>query len=176
VGFLYPSDEWYLLAGKPVPSAEAYDGLPQLENGIGLVRGLVDNWRAVKGSLASGRCAFPGGLRVTLISGTLIAPILRCMVDELSALAGLDLQLIPTVNQFFGPTVTVSGLLTGQDVLSALRGRDLGDVVTLPRAMFDALGERTLDDWTPGQLGKQLGIPLWLVGEMGELVGKLCRQ
>jgi putative radical SAM enzyme (TIGR03279 family) len=176
VGFLYPADEWYLLAGEPVPSARDYDGFPQLENGIGLVRGLVDDWRAVRGSLASSRPVAPGEYSLTLVCGTLIAPILMGIADELSSLTGLGIEVIPVVNRFLGRTVTVSGLLTGQDIVCALRGQDLGDVVILPRAMFDALGDRTLDEWTPDRVGEQLGVQIWVAGDMTEVVGRVCRQ
>ena len=188
VGFLYPADEWYLLAGKPVPPARAYDGFPQLENGVGLVRELVDDWEAVKGSLEASRAVVSHGeetservAKLTLVCGTLIAPLLRSIARELSTLTGLGVEVIPVVNKFFGSTVTASGLLTGQDVVGALRGRDLGDTVVLSRAMFDASGERTrskgrtLDDWTPGQLREQLGVPIWCAGNLGEMVERLHR-
>lgn len=175
VGFVYPADEWYLLAGEPVPPAGAYDGFPQLENGVGPVRELVDDWEGVKGSLEASRSLGSQGSRLTLVCGTLIAPLLSSMARELSALTGLGVEVTPIVNQFFGPTVTVSGLLTGQDVVGALEEQDLGDAVILPRAMFDAPGERTLDDWTPGQLGEQLGVPIWCAGNLGEVVERLHR-
>ncbi len=173
VGFIYLADEWVLLAGEPVPPAWAYDGFPQLENGVGLVRELVDDWESVKGALSS--VTFRGS-KLTLVCGTLIAPILRDMAHELTSLTGLDLEVIPIVNHFFGPTVTVSGLLTGQDVVGALRERNLGDAVILPRAMFDAPGGRTLDDWTPDQLGEQLGVPMWCAENLREVVERLCHQ
>lgn len=173
VGFVYPADEWYLLAGEQVPLAGAYDGFPQLENGVGLVRELMDDWEHVRGCLEIGRSMADRGSELTLVCGTLIAPLLRGIGDELSALTELSIEVIPVVNHFFGPTVTVSGLLTGQDVISALSGRDLGDAAVLPRAMFDARGERTLDDWTPGQLSEQLGVPIWCAGSFGELAERL---
>jgi putative radical SAM enzyme (TIGR03279 family) len=89
-------------------------------------------------------------------------------------LTGLEVEVIPVANDFFGPTVTVSGLLTGQDVIAALQGRDLGDVVFLPRTMFDAAGEVTLDDMTPPEIGAKLGTRVEIAGAMGELVGLLA--
>ena len=176
MGFLYPADEWYLLAGEPVPPVDDYDGFPQLENGIGLVRRLLEDWCVVKGSLASIRPAIPRQRRLSLICGTLIAPILVAIAGELSSLAGIGVEVIPIVNQFLGSTVTVSGLLTGQDVLHALRGRDLGDVVLLPGVMFDALRDRTLDEWTPDRLREQLGVPVWVARNMTEVVERLWRR
>ena len=91
-------------------------------------------------------------------------------------LMGLDAQVIPVINQFLGSTITVSGLLIGQDIVGALRGQDLGDVVVLPRVMFDALGDRTLDEWTPDRLEEQLGVSIWTAGDMTEVMRRLCRR
>jgi putative radical SAM enzyme (TIGR03279 family) len=88
-------------------------------------------------------------------------------------LTGLEVEVIPVANDFFGPTVTVSGLLTGQDVIAALQGRDLGDAVFLPRTMFNAAGEVTLDDMTPLEIRARLGTKVEIAGAMGELVGLL---
>jgi len=89
-------------------------------------------------------------------------------------LTGLEVEVIPVVNEFFGQTVTVSGLLTGQDVIAALQGRDLGDAVFLPRTMFDTAGEVTLDDMTPLEIEARLGTRVEIAGAMGELVGLLA--
>ena len=82
-------------------------------------------------------------------------------------------QTVPVANEFFGPTVTVSGLLTGRDVIAALQKRDLGDVVFLPRTLFDAAGEVTLDDMTPPEIGARLGARVEIARVMVELVGLL---
>ncbi|MFB0537237.1 MAG: DUF512 domain-containing protein, partial [Anaerolineae bacterium] len=89
-------------------------------------------------------------------------------------LTGLEIEVIPVVNEFFGPTVTVSGLLTGQDVIAALQRRARSDVVFLPRTMFDAAGEITLDDMTPLEIGAELGTRVEIAGAMGELVSLLA--
>ena len=89
-------------------------------------------------------------------------------------LSGVAVEVVPVENRFFGPTVTVSGLLTGRDVIEALRERDLGDVVFLPRAMFDASGELTLDDISPAAIGERLGARVEVAGTMGEVIDLLC--
>jgi putative radical SAM enzyme (TIGR03279 family) len=200
LNLVYASDEWYLLAGHEVPSADEYDGFPQLENGVGLTRVFLYDWEEtrskVQGSTlnlslppdhspaASGvdcsphRAKSSYGIKVrkiALVCGTLIAPVLEEVAAEFSQLTGLTVEVIPVVNEFFGPTVTVSGLLTGQDVITALQqrtleGRDLGDVLFLPRTMFDAAGEVTLDDMTPLEIGARLGTRMEIAGAMGELV------
>ncbi len=138
---VHAADELYLLAGRPFPQAEEYEGFPHLENGVGLVRRLLDEYEEAKTEKGP---HFKGVERATLVCGTLIAPLWERMVGELS----LPLEVIPLENRLFGPTVTVSGLLVGQDLVSALRGRDLGRLLFLPRSMFEASGQRTLDHMT----------------------------
>ena len=168
--FVYPSDEWYLVAGRDVPPARAYDGFPQVENGVGMVRRLLDEWQALKRHLP-GKALRPA----TLACGTLIAPVLRGIVDELNELVAARWRLVPIVNEFFGPVTTVSGLLTGQDVLAALRREPLGEVALLPRAMFTgrygaglAPPGTTLDDVHLSDIEARLGVPVRMVGTMGE--------
>ena len=168
VAVVYPSDELYLRAGFPVPPAEEYDGFPQLENGIGLVRQLLDEWQGVK---AEDRRPATG--KGVVVCGTLVAPILGRMVEELTGGLGVDIRVVTVENEFFGSTVTVSGLLTGRDVVSALAGRDLGDVVFLPRVMFDATGKVTLDDLTLGEIESRVGVPVSRAGFMGQMLGRL---
>lgn len=150
-GWVYLSDEWYLVLDRRLPPASAYDGFPQIENGIGMVRQLIDAWATCKSHVA---CRL--SQRATLVCGTLIAPLMARLADDLAALTGAQVQVLPVVNRFFGPTVTVSGLLTAQDVVAALKERPATDSVLLPRAMFDAAGQRTLDDWTPTDVAQAL--------------------
>ena len=159
---VYASDEWYLLAGLEVPPSEEYDGFPQLENGVGLTRVFLDEILDIRD------CRSWVG-RVTLVSGTLSAPLLKDVAAKVAGRMGWEIEVVPVVNDFFGPTVTVSGLLTGRDVIEALWGRDLGDVVFLPRAMFDASGELTLDDMTPAAIGERLGVRVEVAGTIGEV-------
>ncbi len=87
-----------------------------------------------------------------------------------SALLSTQIEVIPIENRFFGPTVTVSGLLTGIDVIAALRGRDLGEMVYLPRSMFDASRERTLDGMTVEDMGAGLGVKVTMAETMQEVL------
>ena len=169
LNLVYASDEWYLLAGLEVPPSEEYDGFPQLENGVGLTRVFLDEEFRVEGF------RFRVG-RVTLVCGTLIAPVLGDVAAKLAGRTGLEIEVVPVENRFFGPTVTVSGLLTGWDVIEALRGRELGDLVFLPQAMFDASGGLTLDDMTAAAIGERLGVRVEVAGTMGEVADFLRGQ
>jgi NifB/MoaA-like Fe-S oxidoreductase len=156
-GFVYASDELYLACNHDIPSAEDYDGFPQLENGVGLVRDLLDDWAQFRAE--GGAARVPYG-HAAVVCGELIAPVLAPMLSQLSVDLGCTYDLYPIKNRFFGGSVSVSGLLTGQDIIGALRRRDLGEVVVLPRSMFDQEGERTLDEMSPTEIAASLRTPV----------------
>jgi NifB/MoaA-like Fe-S oxidoreductase len=151
---VYAADEFYLMAGAPVPSSRWYDGYPQYENGIGMVRSLLDDWSRARGRLA-GKAGPRPSRTAAIVCGQLPAGPLRPVVAEMNEL-GFDTTLVPIKNDFFGPTITVSGLLTGADVTANLASSHF-DMVFLPRYMLDTAGARTLDGWTPDEMRAHLG-------------------
>lgn len=171
--WLYPADELFLLAGEPIPDASFYDDMPQLENGVGLVRSLLDDWAASRKQArrlrTTARC-------ITLACGESIAPLLQELAAKLERLSGLQVQVIPVRNGLFGDSVTVSGLLTGGDVISALEGHSLGDRLYLPSAMFDRSGTGTLDDLTLADIAERLGVPVYLAGTLSEVLDTLASE
>ena len=150
--FVYLSDEWYLRLGEPVPPAADYDGLDLTENGVGLVRQYLasDVWRT--------RLAPGAGESLTVVTGSLFAPLMR---KSLASSRRVDVVVV--INEFFGQTVTVAGLLTGQDVVDQLRGRELGDKIALPPAMFGGPQGQSLDEMMPEDVSQALGRPVVLV-------------
>lgn len=177
ISLVYLADEWYLLAGIDVPPDEMYDEYPQIENGIGLVRQFLEDssrFKVKRFKLQASSC--------TLVCGTLIAPIMRQVARDLANKSGCRIEVVPVVNRLFGETVTVSGLLGGEDVLAALGERDgLGEIVFLPRAMFsqpDGRGELlTLDDFSVHDMAERLARPVVLAectSEVWERIG-MCR-
>lgn len=164
--FLHLSDEFYTLGGIAVPPISWYDGFPQLENGVGLVRRLLSNWANCRRRLPA---ALPRARRVGWVCGTSAHPILRRLADDLGPVEGLSVEVVPVVNSFFGPTVTVSGLLTGADVLAALEGK-AADGWVLPRAMFDSSGEVTLDGMTFREMCGEVSAPVAVASTARELL------
>ncbi len=139
---VFAADELYLSAGLDLPPAEAYEGFPQRENGIGLARLFLDE-------LAGTR--FPRGARhLTLVTGTLAAPLLERLAARLRR-AGHTADVLAVSNAFYGGGVSVAGLLTGRDIRAALAGRAL-DLLLLPAVVLNADG-CFLDDLTPADLG-----------------------
>lgn len=152
---VYCSDEWYVLAGREVPSAEFYGNYDQLENGVGMIRLFLEELKQVEPRLPD---ALPQPRRVTVVTGVLGGPYLRQAAARLSAIAGLQVDVLVVENEFYGPTVTCAGLLTGRDMAMALAEKgDLGDLVILPAvAMRDGDG-RTLDNLTAQDISQKLG-------------------
>lgn len=169
--FLYLADEFYLLAGRPIPSAHRYDGFPQVENGVGLVRLLLDDWARLRRRLPLERFR---PRRLSLACGTLIAPLLSRLAGEFSTLQeGLSIEVIPIENITFGPTVTVSGLLTGEALRAGLR-KVRGEILFLPRVAFDERG-RMLDEVSVEALEQELGRPVFLAERMSQVIRTLRR-
>jgi putative radical SAM enzyme (TIGR03279 family) len=161
--FVYPSDEMYLLAGRRLPDARSYEDFPQFENGVGMIPRMHAGWRRLQRRIPS-RVGKPR--RVTLITGALAAPVLRPFAERLSEVENLEVRVVPVRNDFFGPTVTVAGLLTGGDIAAQLGGQDLGDVALLPSvALRDDV---FMDDVTLDQLSGRLGVPLEVVKPTAE--------
>jgi len=148
--FVFLGDEVYLQAGRPLPAAEAYEGFAIAEDGIGLVRRFEDG-------LGRARRRATGAARpVTVVSGTLYAPRLAgLLVDHPHA------RVVAVPNEFFGGSVAVAGLLTGQDIQRHLAAQgDLGEAVLVPAvALRDGDGV-FLDDLTPADLARALGVPV----------------
>jgi len=174
--FVYPTDEWFIVTEQAIPPKKYYAGLALQENGLGQVRDFLEDWRKVKkevgGWKAEGRRQKAESRRqkATLVTGTLFEGVLRKTAAEFDALAGTQLEVVGVLNERLGHTITVAGLLMGQDVIAQLRDRDLGDFVVLPRVMFDHPQGIALDDVMPLQIAQALGRPLFLADAMGDVL------
>lgn len=157
VRFAYLSDEWYLRLGEKIPPRAAYDGLDLTENGVGLVRALLDRWQEVERTLVALR-----GPSQTWVTGTLMAPLLEALAAKFIARTSIFAEVVPVPNRRFGETVTVAGLLTGQEVVAHLRERPLREIVVLPGAMFCGPEGQSLDEMQPEDLARALERPVFL--------------
>ncbi len=227
VNFVYASDEWYLKAERPLPADEAYDGYPQLENGVGMLRlletevqawlddvpegeslnsagedgavntaGVVDTAGGAVRSAGvvdtAGSAVRSAGVvdtagaaaeterrnspdlrQISIATGKLAGPFIRALADRVQKkVPALRTEVYEIRNDFFGETITVSGLITGQDLKKQLAGKDLGETLLIPVNMLRA-GERVfLDDLTVEDLQEALGVPVQAVGASGE---EFCR-
>jgi putative radical SAM enzyme (TIGR03279 family) len=169
--FVFLGDEVYLHGERPVPDAAAYEGFAIAEDGIGLVRRFEDGW----GRSLARRHARAVRRDTTLVTGTMFGPRLARLVGALGDHARA--RVVAVANDFFGHGIGVAGLLTGADIQAHLAARgDLGEVVLVP-AVTVRDGEGVfLDDVTPADLARDLGVPVKLVApEPGALLDALCR-
>ncbi|MBI4536972.1 MAG: DUF512 domain-containing protein [candidate division NC10 bacterium] len=157
--FAFPSDEFYLLAERAFPSGRSYEGYPQLGNGVGGSRKFLDEFRRLERRLPA---SVSPDCRVTMVTGTLALPVLRGPVDRLNGIAGLRVDLVPVVNDFFGGSVSCAGLLTGGDIVRALEGRreSLGEVILIPGVSFKVDEDVFLDDMRLAQVGERFRRPV----------------
>lgn len=156
--FVFAADELYLKAEAELPPLVAYEELSQLENGVGLLarfRAAADEVLASAGPLGCGP--------VTTVTGTSAAPELARFAAALGAATGVDIRLVAVENRFFGGYVSVTGLLTGADLLAALKGRELGTALLLPAVMLREGEELLLDDLSLADLERELGVPVQAV-------------
>ena len=169
--FVFLADEIYLLAGRPLPPALAYEGFSVVEDGIGLVRRFEDGWRR---SLARRR-ARRVVRDVTLVTGELFAPRLTRLVGALEDAGRAHLAPVP--NDFFGRGIGVAGLLTGTDIYRCLASRgDLGETVLVPAVTVRDGDGVFLDDVTPADLARDLGARVRVLAPApGALLDALCR-
>jgi putative radical SAM enzyme (TIGR03279 family) len=154
--FVYPSDEFFIVAGREIPRAAAYDDFPQIENGVGMVRTFLRD-------LGTQARRFPDALprrRLTLVTGELASGVLRTSVlPRLRAVRGLQVRLVVARNTLFGRSVTVAGLLSGKCLSLALEPIPRGDLVLLPPDILNADG-LFLDDMTVEDLSAKVGTPI----------------
>ena len=153
----HASDEFYLKAGRTLPEEERYEGYPQLENGVGMLTSFREDFRfalADSEPLAKDR-------HVTVATGRAAYPMLSLLAAEAMAREPrLSVSVIQIENEFFGPEITVAGLLTGQDYLSALGGKALGDACLISRTSLRAEGDLFLCGMSRSDLSEKLGVPV----------------
>jgi putative radical SAM enzyme (TIGR03279 family) len=159
--FIFMADEFYMKAGLPVPAASHYGDYPQIEDGVGMVRRFVgESERFLKPADLAARLRIePGSLNGTVATGELFYPTLAPLIDRLNARLGTRLETVAVPNQFFGPEVTVAGLVAGGDVLRA-RDHIRGEFLIVPEQACLKSGHIFLDDLTVESLAESLGIPV----------------
>ena len=161
--FVFLSDEFYLSGGMEIPGARQYEGFPQLEDGVGLVRLFIDDLKKVEKKLPA-RVAKPRS--ATMVTGELAAPLLGNLAQALSRVDNVDVNVCAVHNTFFEGSINVAGLLTGRDIAKALvgMGNTLGERVVVPTIMLrDPDRDVFLDDMTIPQLEEAVGRPVCVV-------------
>ncbi|MEB3266651.1 MAG: TIGR03279 family radical SAM protein [Cyanobacteriota bacterium] len=165
--FAWLADEWYLMAGRPLPPRASYEDLPQQENGVGSIRAFLEDLEQATARLP---VALERPRRLSWVVGRLVAEALAPVVERLNRVKGLDLKLYGLPSPYWGQDLVVTGLLTGADLLQGLAGCDLGDRVLLPTVMLRQGEPVFLDDMTLNQLRQHLPVPVSLLEGAADLV------
>ena len=158
--FVFPADEFYLLAGEAIPDSDYYEDFAQIEEGVGMVRHFLDDFS----SAAARRRGSLTGLGGTLVTGRLFFTVLERCIAELNRRTGAKLTVCAAENRFLGKRVTVAGLLSGGDILAALHGRDAGGFVIIPGEALAFDNRLLLDGLTLNDLSRELGLPVYSGG------------
>lgn len=164
--FVFPSDEFYLQAGIEVPADEEYEDYGQIDDGVGLLRLLETEFSEAYDELPE-TDKQPGGEKQLLIGcGLSAAPFLEKLMNE-HPLTGIRVKVVGVENKFFGPTVTVSGLITGRDLTDRLKAED-GEALFITECMLRSEGDKFLDDMELTEAENILGKPIIPVGRRGD--------
>ena len=167
--FIHASDEWYILAEEPLPEEANYDGYLQYENGVGMLRALINE---VDDALKNRKLKRLFGQKkkqtISMVTGKLAYPYICEIAKKVMDLYdGLTIHVYAITNEFFGEQITVSGLLTGQDILKQLEGKELGERLLLPENVLRSGEEVFLDDLTLTDLQNALQVDLNIVKSNG---------
>lgn len=162
------ADELFLIAGAELPPESHYQDYPQIGNGVGSIRKFIKEFeQAVKDS-PSQSCSPPR--QFTWVVGNAVEKAFQPLVNSLNQVSGLTVNLVALASQYWGQEITVTGLLTGQDLRQGLSGKRLGDGILLPSVMLKSGEAIFLDDMTVAELAEYLQIPIFPVSNVQELL------
>ncbi len=176
--FIHASDEWYILAEEELPAEENYDGYLQLENGVGMLRLLMEEFKCAMDEIKKKKLPNVKQRIISLATGKLAYRFIKKMADEMMKLfPQLTLNVYEIRNDFFGEMITVSGLLTGQDIVAQLKDKELGDVLLLPQNVLRSGEQVFLDDMTVSEMEKALQVRTDIVKSSGyDFVNTVLRE
>ncbi len=171
--FFHLGDEFYLMTGRPVPSAQHYDGFPQIEDGIGITRDFLERLDDYLGRVKwHGLAGEPG----MIACGTLIAPTMRAAVERFNTRTGADLHVVAVENRYLGPEINVSGLLSGSDLIAAFERRPSTAPLYVSDRMISQRTGTLLDDLSVRELSQSLGRPVIPCAQLGDVGRDLHRR
>lgn len=163
--FIHAGDEWYIMAGLPLPEEERYDGYIQLENGVGMMRLLLEEFHeALRAAAPSGR-----SIKKDIVTGKLAYPfICGLMADAKEKFPNMEISVHCIRNDFFGETITVTGLVTGQDIIAQLKDKPLSGKLLVPVNMLRSGEEVFLDDLNLKDIEKALQVKACIIQSSGQ--------
>jgi len=180
--FAWLADEWFLLAEQVLPPEAYYEDYPQIGNGVGSIRQFLKQFQAAAQNLPQ---QISPPRKLIWVVGNAVEQAFQPILRQLNKVEGLEVEMVALCSDYWGQTLTVTGLLTGQDILQALQGRNLGDGILLPSLMLrqgdrvtqDPLGEESLcflDDMSVMQLTQHLKVPVYQIAGGAENLVEAC--
>ena len=171
--FVWLADEWFLIARQDVPPESHYEDYPQIGNGVGSIRLFLKQFQATARKMLPKAIAHHR--RLTWVVGNAVEQAFQPLVEQLNEVEGLEINLVALNSQYWGQEITVTGLLTGQDLLAALSGKDLGGGILLPSLMLKHDDTKFLDDLTVADVSQKLAIPIFPVSGVEELIDRCTK-
>ncbi len=164
MSFIYPSDEFFLLAEREVPDEDYYEGYPQIENGVGMIRSDTVEFLECLENFSD----IDYNKKVTVATGEAAYDFICSLASRVTEkYKNVTVNVVAVKNNFFGGSVTVSGLVTGGDLIAQLSGKDLGDQLLIPENMLRAQGDLFLDNVSLAQVAESLNVPVKVVSKGG---------
>ncbi|HBE34726.1 MAG TPA: TIGR03279 family radical SAM protein [Cyanobacteria bacterium UBA11368] len=169
---IWLADEWFLIAGQELPPESHYENYPQIDNGVGSIRLFLRQFEEAAKRLLK-QVSPPR--KLTWVVGNAVELAFQPILQRLNGVEGLEVNMVALCSDYWGQQITVTGLLTGQDLLAGLQGRELGDAILLPSLMLKHGDSRFLDDMTVEELSDKLGIKILPVSGVKGLIDA-CRN
>jgi putative radical SAM enzyme (TIGR03279 family) len=169
--FAWLADEWFLIARQDLPPESHYEDYPQIGNGVGSIRQFIRQFQEL------GKKMLPAKIdlkrRLSWVVGNAVEKAFQPLVNQLNQVENLAVELVALRSEYWGQEISVTGLLTGGDLIKALTGKDLGDGLLLPSVMLKHDDTKFLDDLTVEEVGSKLNIKIFPVNGIEELL-KTC--
>ncbi|MFM9264264.1 TIGR03279 family radical SAM protein [Tychonema sp. BBK16] len=165
---IWLADEWFLIAGLDLPIASDYQDYPQIGNGVGSIRQFIQQFDTAFAQLQPLQVNSPR--KLIWVVGNAVEKAFEPIAHQLNQIPGLEVKMVALSSRYWGQNITVTGLLTGQDLLEALQGLDLGDGILLPSVMLKQGEPRFLDDMTVLELASVLKTEIFPVSGVEELI------
>jgi putative radical SAM enzyme (TIGR03279 family) len=166
--FAWLADEWFLIARQELPPQTHYEDYPQIGNGVGSIRQFIKQFQTTAKKMLPSELKKPR--KLTWVVGNAVEVAFQPLVKQLNKVKGLTIELAPLNSNYWGQEITVTGLLTGQDLLEGLKGKQLGEAILLPSVMLKHDEQKFLDDLTVEDVANQLGVKIAPVNGVEEFI------
>jgi putative radical SAM enzyme (TIGR03279 family) len=169
--FVWLADEWFLIAREELPPESHYENYPQIGNGVGSIRQFIKQFQTTAKKMLPSQ--INKSKKLTWVVGNAVEIAFKPLIEQLNQVQGLEINLAPLKSDYWGQEITVTGLLTGQDLITGLQGKELGKAILLPSVMLKHDENKFLDDLTIEEVSQKLSIKILPINGVEELI-KTC--